>query len=126
MRSLTLDSDTWIGQALTDGDHHRVGTIEEIYYDEQSDRAMWMVVRTGRLASRRAFVPTASTTLTRDAVVTVYGRAEIDEAPRIDAVDDLPEDRLRALYRHYGLEYDAPADGTRSPTAAERVLSYIG
>jgi hypothetical protein len=125
MRTLTLDTDTWIGRPLTDGDHHRVGTIEEIYYDEQSDEAIWMVVRTGRLAARRLFVPTASTIVARDAVVTVYAKDEIEDAPRIDAADDLPEDQLRDLYRHYGLQYDAPVDGARCPTAAERVLAYL-
>jgi hypothetical protein len=125
MNSLTLDTETWIGQVLSDGDHHRVGTIEEIYYDEQSDRATWMVVKTGRLGAKRVFVPTASTVVARDAVVTVYAKREIEEAPRIDAVDELPEDRLRDLYRHYGLHYDAPGDGAGCPTPAERVLAYL-
>jgi hypothetical protein len=121
MRTLTLDADTWIGQALTDGDHHRVGTIEEIYYDEQSDEAAWMVVRTGRLGARRAFVPTASTIVARDSVVTIYPKHQIDDAPPIAVVDDLSEAELRALYRHYGLRYD----GAGGPTPAERILAYL-
>ena len=121
MTILTPDTDTWIGRALTDGDHRRVGTIEEIYCDERSDEAIWMVVKSGRVSARRAFVPTASTRVARDAVVTVYDKDEIDGAPQIDDVDDVPEEQLRALYRHYGLQYEGGGD----LTPAERVMAYL-
>lgn len=121
MSAITPDSETWVGRQLTDGDHHHVGTIEEIYYDEQSDEPVWMVVKTGRLGARRAFVPAASTTLGRDGVVTIYPKRQIEEAPRIDAVDDLPEAELRSLYSHYGLRYE----GDGGPTPAERILAYL-
>jgi hypothetical protein len=120
MSSFTPDSESWVGQHLTDGDHHRVGTIEEIYYDE-SDEPIWMVVKTGRLGSRRAFVPAASTTRDRAGIVTIYPKHQIEAAPRIDAVDELPDAELRSLYSHYGLRYE----GDGEPTAAERILAYL-
>lgn len=121
MSTITPDSESWVGQRLIDGDHHRVGTIEDIYYDERSDEPVWMVVKTGRLGARRAFVPAASTTRDRAGLVTIYPKQEIEEAPRIDAVDELPEAGLRSLYRHYGLRYE----GDGGPTPAERVLAYL-
>jgi hypothetical protein len=121
MSSHTPDSESWVGQRLTDGDHHRVGTIEEVYYDEQSDEPIWMVVKTGWRGARRAFVPAASTTRERAGIVTIYPKHQIEEAPRIDAVDELPDAELRLLYSHYGLRYE----GDCGPTAAERILAYL-
>jgi hypothetical protein len=121
MSSFTPDSDPWVGRQLTDGDHHRVGTIEEVYCDECSDEPIWLVVKTGRFGTRRAFVPAASTTRDGAGIVTMYSKHQIDEAPRIDVVDKLPEAALRSLYRHYGLRYE----GDGEPTAAERILAYL-
>jgi hypothetical protein len=121
MSSFTPDSESWVGQHLTDGDHHRVGTIEEVYYDEQSDEPIWMVVKTGWRGTGRAFVPAASTTHDSAGIVTIYPKHQIEEAPRIDAVDELPEAELRSLYSHYGLRYE----GDGGPTAAERILAYL-
>jgi hypothetical protein len=120
MSSLTPDSESWVGLHLTDGDHHRVGTIEEVYYDE-SDEPIWMVVKTGWRGTGRAFVPTASTTRDRAGIVTIYPKHQIEDAPRIDAADELPEAGLRLLYSHYGLRYE----GDCGPTAAERILAYL-
>jgi hypothetical protein len=121
MSSFTPDSESWVGQHLTDGDHHHVGTIEEIYYDEHSDEPIWMVVKTGRLGARRAFVPAASTTRGRVGIVTIYPKRQIEDAPRIDVVDELPEAGLRSLYSHYGLRYE----GDGGPTPADRILAYL-
>lgn len=128
MSIITRDSESWIGSTLTDTADHKVGTIEEIYFDEQTDRPLWMVVKTGLFGTRHSFVPLADATEVRGAVVTPYDKREVEHAPRIDPADDLSDEQVRALYRYYGLPYDAPVDEPPAPgreTPAERVMHWL-
>jgi hypothetical protein len=127
--SITTDSDSWIGCALTDSEDRKLGTIEEIYCDEQTGQPLWMVVKTGRFATKRSFVPLRNALPTDIAIVTPYDRHQIDDAPKLDAADELPDGQVRDLYRYYGLPFDAQVDsdqpGARRETPAERVLKYL-
>lgn len=123
----TTDSESWIGGVLVDDVDHRLGTIEEVYFDEQTGRAQWLVIRRGRFAARHTFVPLAHARRTPAGIRTHYDRRQIESAPRIDPADDLPEQRLHALYDHYGLPYDAlvETDGPDGPSPRELVLSWL-
>jgi hypothetical protein len=125
----TLDRESWIGSTLTDSENRRLGTIEEIYCDEQTGRPLWMVVKTGVFGTRRSFVPLAGAMPADDAIMTPCVKSQIDGAPKLDPTEDLPEDRVRELYRYYGLPYGAPVDGDTpdapSDTPAQRVMKYL-
>lgn len=40
----TMDCETWIDSTLIDRDDRKVGTIEAIYFDEDSGQPQWMAV----------------------------------------------------------------------------------
>ncbi|MEY2516341.1 MAG: hypothetical protein QOJ89_3699 [bacterium] len=127
MKPINTDCESWIGSTLIDGDDCKVGTIEEVYFDEQTDRPQWMVVKTGLLGSRHSFVPLASARLAGDVVETPYDKRQIVDAPRVDTADDLPDDQVVELYRYYALPYCDPVDGSApGGSLAERILSYLG
>ena len=49
------------GQDVTDRDGGKVGTVEEVYLDQQTDRPEWVLVNTGGLfGTRSTFVPLAN------------------------------------------------------------------
>ena len=124
MSPFPLDTESWIGSTLIDGSRHRLGTIEEIYVDDESDLPLWMVVRIGRFRARHTFVPLAGATRSGDAVLTPYDRLQIEQAPDVDVDEEVPDEELRALYAHYGLPYGLPGDTPRE-SLAERVLRYV-
>ena len=125
MSTIPRDSESWIGSTLVDGRHHKLGTIEEIYVDEESELPLWMVVRTGRFGHvRHTFVPIADARRAGDAVVTPHARAEIEHAPSIDVAEEVPDEELRELYRHYGLPYALPFEDP-CDNVVERVLGYL-
>jgi len=109
----TMDSETWIGSTLIDSAEHKVGTIEAIYFDEDTGRAQWMAVKSGLLGTKHSFVPLTDAMAVDDAIQTPYDKSQIDDAPSVDPDEDLRDEQVLELYRHYGLPYEAPAAGDR-------------
>ena len=100
-----------IGATAYDRDGAKVGTIGNVYYDDDTDQPKWITVNTGFLGTRENFVPLAGAKTSADGNVTVgYDKATIKDAPHIAEEGHLsPEDEER-LYRHYNLDYGTTAD----------------
>jgi len=126
MSITTMNSESWIGRTLIDGDDRKLGTIEAIYLDAQTGRPQWMSVKTGLWGSKHNFVPLADATAVEDAIRTPYAKSQIDDAPRLAAEEELADDRVVELYRHYGLAYDRPADGDDAILERDDVLPATG
>lgn len=128
MDPIAADCESWIGSIVLDADGVRVGTIESIYFDEQTDCPQWMVVRTGLFGVKHSFVPLADATLVVGAVRTPHDKRQIERAPKVDDADDVPDEQVVELYRYYGLPYAAPVDQPPRPgeSLTERVLRYVG
>jgi hypothetical protein len=126
--SLTADFESWIGSTLTDVDGHKLGTIDDVYTDEPSGQPLWMLIRSGRFSPRHSFVPLTDAVPARGVIVTGYDRGRVEDAPAVDPTETLPDDRVRELYAHYGLRYDAPVAPPAMPmrTAIARILLYVG
>ena len=58
----------WRGQTLYDNDADKVGTIDEIYLDQQTEQPEWAVVTTGLFGTKQTFVPITDATTTGDGV----------------------------------------------------------
>ena len=124
---ITPDFDSWIGSTLTDIHGHKLGTIDDVYADEPSGQPLWMLICSGRFSPRHSFVPLTDAVPDRGVIVTGYDRGQVEQAPPVDIADALPDDRVRELYAHYGLRYDAPVTAPQVPirTAVARILLYV-
>jgi sporulation protein YlmC with PRC-barrel domain len=91
------------GDDLYDGDGDKIGTIEEIYLDAESDEPAWAVVQTGLLGTKRIFVPLRDATENDDGVTVPYAKETVKEAPEVDHDGAISKDEQAALLRHYGL-----------------------
>ena len=96
----------WQGRTMIDRDGDKIGTITDIYLDAETDRPEWAVVNTGLFGTRQTFVPLAQATEEGDQVRVPYEKAQVKDAPNVEADGQLSEDEEAALYRHYGLDYD--------------------
>ena len=47
----------WQGRTMVDGDGDRIGSIEDIYADDQSGAPEWALVKTGLFGTKSTFVP---------------------------------------------------------------------
>jgi uncharacterized protein (TIGR02271 family) len=95
----------WRGQALTDADGSKIGTIEEIYLDADSGQPEWALVHTGMFGTKRNFVPLREASESDQGVTAPYTKDQVKDAPAIDPDGQLSQREEGELYRHYGLEY---------------------
>jgi uncharacterized protein (TIGR02271 family) len=95
----------WRGQTLLDSDGDKIGKIDEIYLDQQTDQPEWALVNTGLFGNKSTFVPIAEASDSAGDVRVPYSKDRVKDAPGIEAGAELSQDEEATLYRHYGLDY---------------------
>jgi uncharacterized protein (TIGR02271 family) len=96
---------SWRGQDMVDNDGDKIGTIEEIYLDAETDEPEWAVVKTGLFGNKSSFVPIGDASDGDGGVRVPFAKATVKDAPRIDPDGRLSQEEERALYQHYGRDY---------------------
>jgi uncharacterized protein (TIGR02271 family) len=113
LSNLSLENvSNWQGRTLVDRDGDKIGSISDIYIDEQSGRPEWALVNTGLFGTRHSFVPLASATEQGDQVSVPFEKSLVKDAPSIEPDGALSESEEAELYRHYGLDYGSGYDAT--------------
>ncbi len=102
---LTLERMSEIrGTNVYSSDGDKIGSVEEIFYDEQTREPEWIGIGTGFFRSKRVLVPIANADVKGDGVYVPYSKEQVKGSPDIDA-DEISEDAERELYSYYGLQY---------------------
>jgi uncharacterized protein (TIGR02271 family) len=115
---------TWRGQDLRGPDGERIGTVEEIYLDSDTNEPEWALVHTGLFGTKRSFVPLRGASASGDGVTVRFDKAQVKDAPGIDPDGQLSESEEAELYRHYGMSGGGDASGSagvRGDTGRETV-----
>ena len=114
------------GQDLMSHDGDKLGTIEEIYLDTDTNQPEWALIATGLFGSKQSFVPISGAGREDDAVIVPFDKATVRDAPKVDPDGRLSESEEQELYRHYGIDYGTAGSGTttdRDDDAAGRDTS---
>jgi uncharacterized protein (TIGR02271 family) len=82
----------------------KIGSVEEVYVDYETQRPEWIGLGTGFFGTKRVLVPVEGATLGDDQITVPYARDHVKDAPDMDA-DEIDQESERALYAHYGLGY---------------------
>ena len=122
------------GATLVDRDGSKVGSIDEIYADQETGKPEWMAVRTGLFGTRLTFVPLAEAQEADGDVRVPYEKAQVKDAPNVDPDGELSQQEESQLYSHYGLEYgEARSDsglpegggaGTSTADVSDRAVGH--
>jgi stress response protein YsnF len=99
----------------TDGD--KLGSIEEIYVDEQTNTPEWLGLGAGLLGSKRVLVPVKGVNIREDSITVPYSKDQVKDTPDIDT-DDVSQETEAQLYAHYGLDYSERRSETGLPEGA--------
>src|SRR4051794_33492189 len=102
------------GAGVHDSTGNRIGTVEEIFYDDTSGRPEWVGIGTGLLRTKRVLVPLEGATVRDDGLYVPYERDRVKGSPDIDS-DEISDATERELYAYYGL------GGTSRPAAVADV-----
>jgi uncharacterized protein (TIGR02271 family) len=100
------------GSAVVGKDGDKIGTVQDIYLDRETDQPEWVVVNTGLLGSRSSFVPLSNASMQGNDLVVPYAKDLVKGAPNIDDDGELSEQDEAELYRYYDLEYSGYDSGT--------------
>ena len=85
----------------TDGE--RIGSIGQIYLDDNTNEPQWVTVKTGLFGTSESFVPLDGATVSGGDVAVKYDKATIKDAPRVDADGSISSEEEDALYSYYRL-----------------------
>jgi uncharacterized protein (TIGR02271 family) len=93
------------GEDLFDADGDKIGAVEEIYLDAETNEPEWALVNTGLFGMKRSFVPLHDASEADGSLRVPYPKDTVKDAPKVDANGQLTQREEAALYSHYGLEY---------------------
>ena len=95
----------WRGQTMVGSGGDKIGKIEEIYLDTETDRPEWALVHTGLFGSASSFVPIANASAQDGDVRVPFEKAQVKDAPKLEPDGRLSQQDESALYSHYGMDY---------------------
>lgn len=97
-------------------DGTKIGSIGQVYLDDESGRPEWVTVSTGMFGRAESFVPLAQATLDGDQLRVPYGKEKVKDAPRVDADGHITPEEESQLYRYYGLDDSSLASAPTGET----------
>jgi len=92
------------GRKVVDPDGDKVGTVDDIYIDNETDQPEWLAVTTGLFGSKVSFVPISGASFVGDEVQIGYAKSLVKDAPNAEADGQLSPEEESRLYAHYGQE----------------------
>lgn len=106
------------GAAVTGSGGDKLGKVDAIYYDNETDQPEWVAVKSGLFGTHVSLVPLAKAEFDGEELHVPYDKQQIKDAPHHDAGRDLSPRDEEELFRHYGLSYSggsvAAQDGDRA------------
>jgi len=130
---MTTDQQAQVGEFINrtvfDSNGDKIGTVNDVYFDQDTDQPEWLAVSTGMFGTKISFVPIAGAGFDNDNnVVITYDKAAVKDAPRAEPDGYLSDDEERQLYAHYGRQYvDSNADTQRAtaPSSQREAASTV-
>ena len=95
----------WQGRTLKDRHGDKIGKIDAVYVDQQTDKPEWALVNTGLFGAKSSFVPIAGASPSGEDVVVQVEAQQVKDAPKMDSDQELSEREEAELFRHYGIDY---------------------
>jgi hypothetical protein len=99
----------WHGRDLVDRDGQRIGRLEDVYFDVETDEPQFGTVKEGFVGRHLTFVPLTGITIGPDNLQVPASREEVKAAPNIALQGgELSQADESALYHHYQRNYTPP------------------
>ena len=102
------------GVPVYDSSGEKIGKVEEIFYDDQTNEPEWIGLGTGFFGTKRVLVPVEGASLSDDGYTVPYDKEQVKGSPDIDS-DEISQETEAELYSYYGLSYSEQRSGTGLP-----------
>lgn len=98
-----------------DQDNEKVGSVKEIYLDDQTNEPRFATVSTGLFGMKETFVPLDAARQIADGDLKVpFTKDFIKDAPNIDPDGHLEPSEEREILDYYDMDFNAPAANSQS------------
>lgn len=98
----------WRGKQLIDRDGKRIGKLEEVYVDTETDEQLFGTVKEGLIGRHLTFVPLRGAVVRPDGLTVEVSKKQVKDAPNLDPAAELTQPDESVLFSHFGLEYAPP------------------
>ena len=105
------------GTAVYSTEGEKIGSVEQIFVDEQTNEPEWIGLGTGFLGKKRVIVPVQGAELRDGGIFVPYSKDQVKETPDIDS-EEISQETEARLYEHYGLSYSERRSDTGLPEGA--------
>jgi sporulation protein YlmC with PRC-barrel domain len=96
----------WHGKLLVDRDGEKIGKLQDVYVDVETDEPQFATVKEGFISRHLTFVPLGGITVGPDELRVVVTKQQVESAPNIEQHgDELSQADESALYHHFELNY---------------------
>ncbi len=110
----------WHGKTLVDRDGERIGKLEDVYVDVETDEPQFGTVKEGFIGRHLTFVPLAGIKVGPDDLRVTVTREQVRSAPDLELHgEELSQEDESALYHHYQQNY-TPIDTQSGRRLARR------
>ena len=100
------------GGNAVDSEGAKIGSVGQIYLDDQSGQPEWVTVKTGLFGTSETFIPLRDAQVDGQDLKLPYTKSKIKDAPRMsDADEHLDVEQEQKLYEYYGLDYGTSSTG---------------
>ncbi|WP_219416224.1 DUF2382 domain-containing protein [Pseudonocardia nigra] len=105
--AITIDDPTRLeGAEVRGGDGSKLGSVDAVYFDNDTYRPEWVSVRTGMLGTHSSLVPLARADYDGNALHVPFDKDVVKAAPHHDPGEELSPRDEEGLFRHYGMRGD--------------------
>ncbi len=100
----------WHGKLLVDRHGEKIGKLEDVYVDVETDEPQFATVKEGFIGHHLTFVPLGGVKVGPDGLQVAVAREQVQDAPNIEQHgEELSQADESALYHHYELNYTPPS-----------------
>ncbi|WP_247827524.1 DUF2382 domain-containing protein [Arthrobacter antioxidans] len=95
--------DTMLGNGgnVLGSDGEKIGSIGQVYLDDQTGEPSWVTAKTGLFGTSESFIPLQGADVEGHDVRVPYSKHQVKDAPRIESDGNLSPEEEDRLYRHY-------------------------
>lgn len=104
----------WRGQDVIDANGDKIGELEAIYVDTETDQPSFATIKAGLPTRHRlVFAPLAKATVGPRHLRVAYEKKLVKDAPSIETDGKLLANQEQAIFAHYDLPYQAATNQRR-------------
>ena len=97
----TKNPDVYVGRDAVDPQGNKIGTVGQVYLNDQTGEPDWITVNTGLFGMKENFAPLAGSTFSGDELVLPFDKTVVKDAPDVPDSSHLDAGEQQSLNSYY-------------------------